>query len=171
LRDAAAVRRPRAYRARLPPERLRTRPQARLRRPPLHGELLDQRALADADAGVWMRRGAARSGWLSLESIHVRPVNIHGLTSCSAACRMPAYLPLIAAQSSLVGEPESVRSLGERVQHLRDAAGRLMPRTENHMYFLVDETAETVHVPAIWGTPKGPDSKALILSCSNPVSR
>jgi hypothetical protein len=30
-----------------------------------------------------------------------------------------------------------------------------MPRTENHVYFLVDETAEAVHVLAIWGAPKG----------------
>src|SRR5213078_2045952 len=29
----------------------------------------------------------------------------------------------------------------------------LMPRTENHVYFVVDETAETVHVLAIWGAP------------------
>jgi hypothetical protein len=29
-----------------------------------------------------------------------------------------------------------------------------MPRTANHVYFLVDETAETVHVLAIWVAPK-----------------
>jgi plasmid stabilization system protein ParE len=31
----------------------------------------------------------------------------------------------------------------------------LMPRTENHVYFLIDETTETVQVLAIWGAPKG----------------
>jgi hypothetical protein len=31
----------------------------------------------------------------------------------------------------------------------------LMPRTENHVYFVVDETAEMVNVLAIWGAPKG----------------
>jgi plasmid stabilization system protein ParE len=31
----------------------------------------------------------------------------------------------------------------------------LMPRTENHVYFLVDEKTEVVHVLAIWGAPKG----------------
>ena len=31
----------------------------------------------------------------------------------------------------------------------------LMPRTENHVYFLVDEMTETIHVLAVWGAPKG----------------
>ena len=31
----------------------------------------------------------------------------------------------------------------------------LMPRTENHVYFMVDEMTQTVHVLAVWGVPKG----------------
>jgi hypothetical protein len=31
----------------------------------------------------------------------------------------------------------------------------LMPRTENHVYFEVDEMTQTVHVLAVWGAPKG----------------
>ena len=30
----------------------------------------------------------------------------------------------------------------------------LMARTKNHVYFVVDEATETVHVHAIWGAPK-----------------
>ncbi len=51
--------------------------------------------------------------------------------------------------------------------HVRDAGVRwptprrptlrriLMPRTQNHVYFVLDEPAATVHVVAIWGTPRG----------------
>jgi plasmid stabilization system protein ParE len=31
----------------------------------------------------------------------------------------------------------------------------LMPRTENHVYFQVDESTRTVHVLAVWGAPRG----------------
>jgi hypothetical protein len=31
----------------------------------------------------------------------------------------------------------------------------LMPRTNNHVYFVVDASAATVDVYAIWGAPKG----------------
>ena len=31
----------------------------------------------------------------------------------------------------------------------------LMPRTENHVYFRVDEKAQTIHVLAVWGAPTG----------------
>ena len=31
----------------------------------------------------------------------------------------------------------------------------LMPRTENHVYFQVDEATRTVHVLAVWGAPRG----------------
>lgn len=30
-----------------------------------------------------------------------------------------------------------------------------MPRTENHVYFQVDEATRTVHVLAVWGAPRG----------------
>jgi plasmid stabilization system protein ParE len=35
----------------------------------------------------------------------------------------------------------------------------LMPRTENHIYFRVDRKAQTVHVLAVWGAPKGTTPK------------
>lgn len=31
----------------------------------------------------------------------------------------------------------------------------LMSRTNNHVYFVIDEVHQTVHVHAIWGAPKG----------------
>jgi plasmid stabilization system protein ParE len=31
----------------------------------------------------------------------------------------------------------------------------LMPRTENHVYFRVDEKTQTVHVLVVWGAPRG----------------
>ncbi len=31
----------------------------------------------------------------------------------------------------------------------------LMPRSNNHVYFLIDEQAATVHVLAVWGAPRG----------------
>jgi plasmid stabilization system protein ParE len=31
----------------------------------------------------------------------------------------------------------------------------LMPRTENHIYFRVDDASQAVHVLAIWGAPRG----------------
>jgi plasmid stabilization system protein ParE len=31
----------------------------------------------------------------------------------------------------------------------------LMPKTEHHVYFRVDESTQTVHILAIWGTPRG----------------
>jgi hypothetical protein len=31
----------------------------------------------------------------------------------------------------------------------------LMPRTNNHVYFVVDDKTEIVHVYAVWGAPKG----------------
>ena len=35
----------------------------------------------------------------------------------------------------------------------------LMPRTENHVYFRVDEKDQTIHVLAVWGAPKGTTPK------------
>ena len=31
----------------------------------------------------------------------------------------------------------------------------LMPKTEHHVYFRVNETGATVHVLAVWGAPRG----------------
>lgn len=31
----------------------------------------------------------------------------------------------------------------------------LMRRTNNHVYFAIDDATETVHVHAVWGAPKG----------------
>ncbi len=31
----------------------------------------------------------------------------------------------------------------------------LMPKTQNHIYFRVDEASRTIHVLAVWGAPKG----------------
>lgn len=31
----------------------------------------------------------------------------------------------------------------------------LMRRTNNHVYFVIDDAMETVHVLAVWGAPKG----------------
>jgi hypothetical protein len=31
----------------------------------------------------------------------------------------------------------------------------LMPRTENHVYFQVEASTQTVHVLAVWGAPRG----------------
>ena len=31
----------------------------------------------------------------------------------------------------------------------------LLPRTANHVYFVVDEKAQAVHVLSIWGGPRG----------------
>lgn len=30
-----------------------------------------------------------------------------------------------------------------------------MNRTNNHVYFVVDDVDDTVHVHAVWGAPKG----------------
>jgi hypothetical protein len=35
----------------------------------------------------------------------------------------------------------------------------LMPRTENHVYFQIDEKIQTVHVLSIWGGPRGTTPK------------
>jgi plasmid stabilization system protein ParE len=35
----------------------------------------------------------------------------------------------------------------------------LMQRTENHIYFRVDEKTQTVHVLAVWGAPRGTTPK------------
>lgn len=35
----------------------------------------------------------------------------------------------------------------------------LMPRTNNHVYFVIDEASETVRVHAVWGAPKGSTPK------------
>jgi plasmid stabilization system protein ParE len=35
----------------------------------------------------------------------------------------------------------------------------LMPRTENHVYFQVDDDGETVYVLSIWGGPRGTTPK------------
>jgi hypothetical protein len=35
----------------------------------------------------------------------------------------------------------------------------LMPRSGNHVYFLVDEPTATVHVLAVWGAPRGTTPK------------
>jgi hypothetical protein len=34
-------------------------------------------------------------------------------------------------------------------------AGVLMPKTQNHVYFRVDEGRKVIHVVGVWGTPKG----------------
>jgi plasmid stabilization system protein ParE len=31
----------------------------------------------------------------------------------------------------------------------------LMPRSQNHVYFVIHERTQTVHVLAIWGAPRG----------------
>lgn len=31
----------------------------------------------------------------------------------------------------------------------------LMKRTNNHVYFVIDDASDTVHVHAVWGAPKG----------------
>jgi plasmid stabilization system protein ParE len=31
----------------------------------------------------------------------------------------------------------------------------LMPRTENHVYFQIDDDTETVYVVSVWGGPRG----------------
>jgi plasmid stabilization system protein ParE len=35
----------------------------------------------------------------------------------------------------------------------------LMSKTENHIYFRVDEKAQVVHILAVWGAPKGTTPK------------
>lgn len=35
----------------------------------------------------------------------------------------------------------------------------LMPRTQNHVYFRVDEARQVVHVLAVWGAPRGQPPK------------
>jgi plasmid stabilization system protein ParE len=35
----------------------------------------------------------------------------------------------------------------------------LMPKTEHHVYFRVDEASATVHVLAVWGAPRGTGPK------------
>ena len=35
----------------------------------------------------------------------------------------------------------------------------LMPRSSTHVYFLIDEPTETVHVLAVWGAPRGTTPK------------
>jgi plasmid stabilization system protein ParE len=35
----------------------------------------------------------------------------------------------------------------------------LMPKTEHHVYFRVDEATATVHVLAVWGAPRGSGPK------------
>ncbi|MBX3199608.1 MAG: type II toxin-antitoxin system RelE/ParE family toxin [Labilithrix sp.] len=45
-----------------------------------------------------------------------------------------------------VGWPTSRRPTLRRV---------LMPRTQNHVYFCVDEAKDVVRVLAVWGAPKG----------------
>jgi plasmid stabilization system protein ParE len=53
------------------------------------------------------------------------------------------------------------RSAGVRWPTPRRPAMRriLMPRTQNHVYFVVDEAADAVHVLAIWGAPRGKTPK------------
>jgi plasmid stabilization system protein ParE len=35
----------------------------------------------------------------------------------------------------------------------------LMPRSNNHVYFVIDEPTGTVHVVAVWGAPRGTTPK------------
>jgi plasmid stabilization system protein ParE len=35
----------------------------------------------------------------------------------------------------------------------------LMPRSQNHLYFVIDERSQTVDVLAIWGAPRGTTPK------------
>jgi plasmid stabilization system protein ParE len=35
----------------------------------------------------------------------------------------------------------------------------LLPRTQNHVYFLIDEPTAMVHVLAVWGAPRGTTPK------------
>ncbi len=35
----------------------------------------------------------------------------------------------------------------------------LMPRTENHVYFVVDDKTQTVRVLSVWGGPRGTTPK------------
>jgi plasmid stabilization system protein ParE len=35
----------------------------------------------------------------------------------------------------------------------------LMPRTHHHVYFVVDQAADEVHVLAVWGAPRGKTPK------------
>ena len=50
-----------------------------------------------------------------------------------------------------------VQAAGVRWPTLRRPSLRriLMRRTRNHVYFVIDAAAETVHVHAVWGAPKG----------------
>ena len=50
-----------------------------------------------------------------------------------------------------------VRSAGVRWPTPRRPSLRriLMRRTNNHVYFVIDDATETVHVHAVWGAPKG----------------
>ena len=50
-----------------------------------------------------------------------------------------------------------VRSAGVRRSTPRRPSLRriLMTRTNNHVYFVIDDATETVHVHAVWGAPKG----------------
>jgi hypothetical protein len=41
--------------------------------------------------------------------------------------------------------------VGKRAQ--KQAANILMPRSQNHVYFVILEQTQTVHVLAIWGAP------------------
>ena len=51
----------------------------------------------------------------------------------------------------------NVKSAGVRwpTQRRPNMRRILMPRTNNHVYFVIDEANTTVHVHAIWGAPKG----------------
>lgn len=50
-----------------------------------------------------------------------------------------------------------VRSAGVRWPTPRRPSLRriLMRRTNNHVYFVIEDATETVHVHTIWGAPKG----------------
>jgi plasmid stabilization system protein ParE len=49
-----------------------------------------------------------------------------------------------------------VRSAGVRwpTPHRPRLRRLLMTRTKNHIYFVIDEATETVHVHAVWGAPR-----------------
>ena len=51
----------------------------------------------------------------------------------------------------------NVRIAGVRWPTLRQPTLRriLMPRSLNHMYFVIDDRGQTVDVLAIWGAPRG----------------
>lgn len=66
---------------------------------------------------------------------------------------------------------DELRAAFERICEVPDAGARwptarrpslrriLVGSTKNHVYFLVDEAADTVYVLAVWGAPRGTTPK------------